>query len=270
MTESGPLDAVAQAVQASPKYALIEPGLVRRLAAQEMAKGRSPKEAVKAVRNKLHQVGGAYNEKPIDYAHWLHRLNSLPHDRNHPLIHDFCRAMMAAHTSTRERLPVVDRIFIESLAGIAPIRSLLDLACGLNPLALPWVELVPQAQVWACDIFSDQVDFLNQFFSHLALSGQARLCDLTAAIPKQKVQLALLLKAIPCLEQLDKNIGRRILTEIQAEHLLISFPAHSLGGRGKGMRQNYQAHFETMVAGLDWSVQRFHFPGELVFRLSRP
>ena len=33
-----------------------------------MAKGRNAKETVKAVRNKLHQVGSAYQEKQIDYA----------------------------------------------------------------------------------------------------------------------------------------------------------------------------------------------------------
>ena len=87
--------------------------------------------------------------------------------------------------------------------------------------------------------------------------------------PQQPVHLALLLKTIPCLEQLDKQVGIRLLEGIQAEHILVSFPAHSLGGQSRGMVQNYEAHFREMVAGRHWSVQRFLFPGELAFLVSR-
>ncbi len=80
--------------------------------------------------------------------------------------------------------------------------------------------------------------------------------------------MAFLLKSIPCLEQLDKNIPLRLLKAIPAQHWLVSFPAHSLGGRGKGMRHNYRQHFEEIIQGWQVSQQVFDFPGELVFLLS--
>jgi 16S rRNA (guanine(1405)-N(7))-methyltransferase len=78
-----------------------------------------------------------------------------------------------------------------------------------------------------------------------------------------------LLKTIPCLEQIDKAIGPRLLDQVPAEHLLVSFPAQSLGGRSKGMVQNYEAHFREMLAGKPWRAQRFEFSTELAFLLSR-
>jgi hypothetical protein len=51
--------------------------------------------------------------------------------------------------------------------------------------------------------------------------------------------------------------------------LLVSFPAHSLGGQSKGMRQNYARHFDELAAGLNRQITRFDLPGELVFRLSK-
>jgi 16S rRNA (guanine(1405)-N(7))-methyltransferase len=83
------------------------------------------------------------------------------------------------------------------------------------------------------------------------------------------VQLALLLKTIPCLEQLDKTVGARLLEGIQAEHILVSFPAQSLGGRGKGMLENYEAHFLQLVAGKNWAFRKYEFSTELAFLLSR-
>jgi 16S rRNA (guanine(1405)-N(7))-methyltransferase len=77
------------------------------------------------------------------------------------------------------------------------------------------------------------------------------------------------LKTIPCLEQLDKSIGRRLLEGLPAEHILVSFPAQSLGGRSKGMVENYEAHFREMVAGLDWQVERYEFKTELAFLIKK-
>jgi 16S rRNA (guanine(1405)-N(7))-methyltransferase len=90
------------------------------------------------------------------------------------------------------------------------------------------------------------------------------------ALPTTPVDLALLLKAIPCLEQLDKAATGRLLETIPASHLLISFPMHSLGGRDVRMRAHYEAHFRALVEGRGWAVRRFAFETELVFRVDKP
>jgi len=270
MTDPEFTERVVQAVRAAAKYAPIDAGLVRALAEAELAKGYREKEAVKAVRNKLHQIGSAYQEKPIDYTQLEIELESLPRSLNSPELRAFCLKAMNLHTSTRERLGFLETFYRETLAGLGPIHSLLDLACGLNPLALPWMPLAEDARIEACDIYTDMAGFLDAFFSHTGMNGRAFTCDLIHAIPDHPVQVALLLKTIPCLEQVDKTIGRRLLNGIQAEHMLVSFPVHSLGGRGKGMRQNYDRHFQELVSGLPWKVVQFDFSWELVYRLSRP
>ncbi len=272
MTDPTAVQSLVEAVRNAPKYAAMDAGLVQALVEQELGKGRSVKETIKAVRNKLHQVGSAYQEIPIGYTHLLQRLTTLSHDLYSPEIKTFCLEAMREHTSTRERLGFLEEFYSQSLAGLGPIHSLIDLACGLNPLALPWLPLAPNAQLFACDIYTDMTGFLNAFYAHTGVNGHAFTCDLIhnlPDIPAKPVQLALLLKTIPCLEQVDKSIGRRLLSSIRAEHMLVSFPVHSLGGRGKGMRANYDHHFQELVSGLPWQVARFDFPGELVYRLSR-
>jgi 16S rRNA (guanine(1405)-N(7))-methyltransferase len=81
--------------------------------------------------------------------------------------------------------------------------------------------------------------------------------------------LALVLKTIPCLEQVDKTAGQQILENLPARYLLVSFPGRSLGGRAKGMIENYEAHFRNLIKGKDWKLQRFEFQSELAFLIDK-
>ena len=62
---------LVEAVLESPKYRHVSRDLVRRIGAMELGKGRGLKEGIKATRNKLHQVGGAYFEGRARYDDWL-------------------------------------------------------------------------------------------------------------------------------------------------------------------------------------------------------
>lgn len=265
MPDPSTLDDLIASVTANARYQQIDPALVRRVGAEELSKRRNLKEAIKTTRAKLHQIGGAYQEKLVNYPRWTEELSRLPNTLESPALRGLCRSIMQEHTSTRERLPILDAFFTECLASVAPVRSILDLACGLNPLALPWIPLAPGAGYYACDIYQDMVGFINHFLGYVHQPGKAELCDLTQDVPPRRAQVALLLKTLPCLEQIDKNIGLRLLESVQAEYILVSFPVSSLGGRGKGMRQNYETHFHQLVAGRGWPVQAFEFATELAF-----
>jgi 16S rRNA (guanine(1405)-N(7))-methyltransferase len=176
---------------------------------------------------------------------------------------------MQSHASTAERIPILEDFYKTCLAPIAPVSSVLDLACGLNPLAIPWMPLAQDCIYYGCDIYLDMLKLLNAFFDHLNIKGWAKPCDLTTAVPDEDTQVAFLLKSIPCLEQVDKTIGARILQSIQADHILVSFPVHSLGGRMKGMPNFYRERFYEFLSDETWQVQEFQFKTELAFLVSK-
>ena len=260
------LDSVVETVLASSKYRTIAPDFVRKIAAEELSKFPKAKEAVKATKNKLHQVAGAYLTAPPNYDAWLKQLaaaNGADERRG------ICRALMQTHASTRERLPILDDFYRETLAAIPPVHSVLDLACGLNPLAIPFMLLAENAAYFACDLYTDQAEFFNAAFPLLGVSGEAWALDITQTIPQQHVDLALIIKAIPCLQQIDKGIGLHLLEGVQADHILVSYPAQSLGGREKGMRANYEAQFSELVVGKGWTIRRYDFSTELLFLITK-
>ena len=67
-------DRLVAAVLDSPKHGRICEEFIRRVGAEELPKRRNLKDAIKATKNKLHQVGGAYLDGSLPYARWLDRL----------------------------------------------------------------------------------------------------------------------------------------------------------------------------------------------------
>ncbi|HZO72170.1 MAG TPA: hypothetical protein VFB60_08195 [Ktedonobacteraceae bacterium] len=259
------LDRLINDVSASPKYSDISLDLIRRIGAQELAKRRSFKEALKSTRNKLHQIGGAYFDGRHDYSRWLDELRAAARASDRAILQQACRTIMSHHASTKERLSTLDQFYAIILADLPPIRSVIDVACGLNPLAIPWMPLETDAQYYACDIYRSMLDFLADALALMPVKSAVQQCDIIQACPAQQVDLALVLKTLPCLEQVDRQAGYHLLHALNARYLIVSFPVHSLGGHSKGMTAHYEAHFRELIRNDPWDVQRITFPTELVF-----
>lgn len=286
------IEKVVQAVLASAKYAQIDPALAAEIAAQELAKGARAKDAIKQVKRRLHQSVAAYWDGRSDFAAWRATLDAASDAAS---LRATLLSVMQAHHSTCERLPMLDEFYHTIFDGLGPIRSVLDLGCGLNPLALPWMKLPKDAAYFACDVDREQMDFLAWWLEKSGRRGRAFVWNLLDGAPHldclqehdfdaemqncgdaesspqlpEPIDVALLLKIVPCLEQLDKHIGERLLDGVAASVLIVSFPAHSLGGRRKGMVEHYTARMDALLEGRGWAVERFVFASELVFRLRR-
>src|SRR5216110_939762 len=263
--QSDHLEKLIEMVLTSSKYKDVSPDLIRSIGLRELAKRSSTKEAVKATKNKLHQVGGAYLTDKEDYTGWLNELERLFHSGNQDAFRAYVKQVMSYHASTRERLPILDQFYTTILADLPPIHRILDVACGFNPLALPWMPLDKPVEYYACDIYKDMLNFLDNFMSLLQIQGQAQVCDIIQSCPTTQVDLAFVLKAIPCLEQIDKSAGSTLLHSINAKYIVVSFPIHSLGGRNKGMEANYEARFHSLVENTGWTIKKFEFATELAF-----
>jgi len=265
MKDDQALANLVKKVQANHKYAFITQELVTRLSIKALDKGLHGKAAVKDVRNKLHQVGGAYFKRQVDYDNSRDEILQLTQDIPSDRVQEFCINHMGSHASTAERLPILETFFKTCLEPISPVRSILDLACGLTPLSIPWMPLDETFSYHACDIYIDMLAFIQSFFNHFEIDGSAATCDLVGRVPKEQAQVAFILKSIPCLEQIDKEIGLRLLDGVHADHILVSFPVRSLSGQKKGMSDFYQEHFYEMVSEKNWQLIRFEFATELAF-----
>jgi len=266
---AGQLDRLVEAVLMASKYKRVCEDFIRNIGSRELAKRRNLKEAIKATKGKLHQVGGAYLDSEVRYAVWLAQLREAAQSGSRDDLLRVCVRIMSHHSSTRERLGILDQFYTAILADLSPIRRVIDVGCGFNPLAIPWMPLADDVEYYAFDIYQDLVDFLNEFLASLQVRGCAQACDVIQFCPGYQVDVAFILKTLPCLEQVDQSASFRLLDTINADHLLVSFPVQSLGGRKKGMAVNYEARFRELMSQRPWSVKKFDFATELAFLVTK-
>jgi 16S rRNA (guanine(1405)-N(7))-methyltransferase len=259
---------IVAAVTSSKKYRTICVDTVRRIAEQEMSRHDSLKAATKATKRRLHQVYGAF-EQAFDDDTALQRLAAAYQAGSAAEVKAACRELLALHSSTRERLPILDRFYPALWAVTGRPASVLDLGCGLNPLALPWMDLPGDARYVALDIDAGRVAFLNRYLALAGLESLARCQDLLTHPPQDPADVALLLKTSPSLERQAPGATLHLLDQLQTTFVVVTYAVKSLAGREKGMVAHYRQQFHEHIAGHHWPIQELAFDTELAFVVNR-
>jgi 16S rRNA (guanine(1405)-N(7))-methyltransferase len=260
---------VAEVLQ-SAKYREVGEQIIRHIGARELQARRNLREAVKATKNKLHQIGGAYLDQRMPYARWLEEIAAAAQSGDPDRLKAACQTAMRQHASTRERQPLLEQFYAELWQIVPRSERVLDLACGLHPLGLPWMGLPNGVHYYACDIYADMMAFIDTSLGLMGAQASGFVCDLVTEPPQQQVDLVFALKLLPVLEQRDKAAGLNLLRALQARTLVVSYPSASLGGRNRQMGSNYERHFRSLVAEEGWQIERLSFTNELVFVVTKP
>lgn len=258
------VDAVVDAVKQSRKYRDTSEETIRQLAVEAVVEHKKPKPAEKAVRRRLHSIMAPYLGDP-DYTAARQLLTEAFVGGNEDAIRAACRDLMYTHLSTRERLPILDTFYRDIFAVTGPPRRLLDIACGLNPLAFPWMGLPAAGTDFvAYDIHEPRVDFLNHYFILQGLPPLAYVKDVAVGALTESGDVALFLKEMPRFERNYSGHGRALLDAIDARWLVVSFPTISTHG-GRNLTNRYRDFFYQIIDGSGWPVTELLFDTELVF-----
>jgi len=267
--EKEQLDKLLKAVLKSSKYRNVCEDLIKNIGMRELLKRKNLKTAVKFTKNKLHQIGGAYFLKKPNYGFWLEKLKIAKKSGDENLFRKTCAEIMSYHYSTRERLNFLDEFYTRIFLLLHAVHSIMDVACGFHPLSIPWMPLPEKVNYYAYDVYKDMINFLNDFMVLTNIQGFAEVRDVVQHPPEINADLAFILNTIPCLEQIEKEAGLKILESINANFLVVSFPVKTLGGKEKDMRKHYETRFNELTKEKDWGIQRLEFRSELVFLITK-
>ena len=262
------LEEIVSAVAGSKKYGAICPDTIRRIAERELVARGSAKAAVKATKRRLHQVYGAF-EGEFEYEAAYRQLEAAYREGTATSIEAACRRLLALHSSTRERLPFLDHFYPAIFERTGQPATVLDLGCGLNPLALPWMGLTAGSRYVALDIDANRVRFLNRYLALAGFEPLARCQDILSQPPEDGADVALLLKMSPSLERQEPGATLRLMERLHTPYVAVSFAIKSLGGREKGMAGQYRQQFTTWMDNRRWPVEQLTFETELVFVVER-
>jgi 16S rRNA (guanine(1405)-N(7))-methyltransferase len=263
MSDEMKIESVVAAVKRSRKYRDTSEETIRRLATAALRHNKKPKQAIKAVRSQLHSIMAPYLGDP-DYAQAAIKLDSAFAAADPAQIKSACHDIMYYHLSTRERLPLLEGFYRRIFEVTGSPCSILDIACGLNPLAFPWMGLDGPIDYYAYDIHEPRITFLNHYFTLQGLPSLARLQDVAIRLPEETADLALFLKEMPRFERNYGGLGQRLLQTLRVRHIVISFPTVSMHG-GRNLTDRYRDYFRQLINDKPWSAHELLFEGELVF-----
>lgn len=255
---------VVERVRRSARYRDVDPAMLERLAAEELLRARNVDDAVKRVKRRLHQAVGAFRgagRPPGLAAAWTGRLDA-------PEFRAACVEAMRGHASARERLPHLDTFFADLWSVTGMPRRLLDLGCGLNPLALPWMGL-GSGTYHAVDVDERPLATVREFLELVGQPHRVTHRDLVAASVTDPADVALLLKLVTTLDRQDPGAAAGLVRGLRVAHAVVSFTTRTLGGHSRGMERTYRDRLARLVVdvGRVTEIREASVASELVFVL---
>lgn len=236
---------------------------IRDILRTELARQPNPKAAMRVARRKLHEVVALYLGDP-DYDAAEADLQVACASGDAEAIRATCAAIMETHHSTRERLPLLGTFYPRIWEVTGTPRAVLDLACGLNPLALPWMALPPDARFYAYELHERRAAFLARALTLLGVAGGAFARDILVQPPAEHGDVALLLKEIHRMEKRRRGIVLPLLDALDVRWIVLSSPTRSRSGR-RAVKETYRRQVHAILAARPWRVTEVDFPGELVY-----
>lgn len=256
---------IVERVLRSSRYRDVDRSLLSRLAAEELPRARNADDAVKRVKRRLHQAVGAFR----GMARGVALAQAWNGDLAGPTFRAACTDVLRTHASTRERISHLESFYAGIWAHAGVPARILDIGCGLNPLALPWMG-IGDATYLATDVDQRPLHTVSALFELIGHPHEVRAQDAVAQPPTEEADVALLLKLVTTLDRQDPEAATRLVKALRVRHAVVSFATRSLSGRGKGMERTYRDRLERLVAdaGCVSAVAEASVPNELVFVLT--
>ena len=262
------MDQMIEELKKTRKYRFLCDEALRRFSVRASERYKKPAEALKSAKRKLHQAFGAYlDEGAIAKASEVVAL--LADNAEGETLKSVCREVLGAHASTAERLPYLPDLYQTVFSRTGRPHSIADLACGLNPFALPWMGLPHDCRYLAADVDTRLMALIDRLFARAGIHGEAACRDILTSPVPAGLDMVLLLKALPILERQEEGAGEALLGRLQARWVIVSFPTKSMGGREKGMKENYTGIWTPLFRRLGFRSETLAFPTELVFVLKK-
>ncbi len=279
-TAAGAQARVLRRLRASRKYGALAVDTLRWASQWALERSKSERNAEKLARRKLHQIFGAYVDPGAKRKLTSILQSALLSSREgtagngvwgtDPRLIQASREAMRLHASMRERLLEIESFYLRILDAIgASPKSVLDLACGLGPLALPWMHLPEGCEYVGFDIDKALLATLRPFVRLLNPHAKLFCRDVLRRPPTQQADIAFLLKSLPCMEQQSREATEAMIRRLRVCWIVVSYPTRSLGRRSKGMREHYADRAARLLGGVGLYYEMIQFETELVF-VARP
>ena len=257
------IEIIVNSIKDSKKYRYTNIETIRELVKSELGHYKTGKKIEKAVRKRLHNIMAPFLGDP-DYDSAASDLTRAFQSANQETIKETCKRIMACHLSTHERLSILEQFYTKIFSVTGQPNTILDIACSLNPLSFPWMELPDNIEYYAYDIHEKRINFINTYFSLQGLPTLAKVQDMSFHFPQETADVALFLKELPRFERNYGKISLALLDALRVRYLVVTFPTCSIRGN-RVLTKHYRDFFYRLISRKGWSVTEIEFESELIF-----
>jgi hypothetical protein len=225
------------------------------LSEKQFFKNKIVKEVISDVRKELRVVYGVFKRATA-------KLPKLFDEES-------IKNLLLAHQSSYERINLYGAIYKEIFSRI-PLKkyTLLDLACGLNPLSYTKLPIQPTKCVVG-DLSSSDMQLIQSFFDANKILGEAKYLDLLDdaslnQLKEKEFDVCFLFKALDSLETIKRHSSKKLLDILPVTYMVISFPLVSIGGKNS-IGDNKRWWLENFCEKQGWLVESFIIENELFY-----
>lgn len=288
-----PVQTVTARLTAAPKYRAVHPDTIADVVSRAAQFTDGAADLERQARARLHKVA-ALHLVTVGPA-GLRRRAALPADgdpsqpdgTSHPdgtsqadpaspadpasaeATRAWCRRVLAAHVSTAERLPDLDRFYPALLSLVPPPAEIMDLACALNVFTLPWLRDSTGARYTGYDLNATFAAIGNEFLARHYPGCRVVHADVLTASPPATDGVALLLKTYHCMEGRQPGAGLRLVDTLEARHVVVSFPTRAMNGRAATFARRHIADLTQLAGERGWRLSQTSLPSEDLLAISK-
>ncbi|HVY01696.1 MAG TPA: hypothetical protein VHA12_02955 [Candidatus Nanoarchaeia archaeon] len=202
---------------------------------KENLSDKDVKIIVHDVRARLRKLSGSFN------------VESEPEEEN----------ILLSHSSTKERADFYD-VLREKIYSLKP-KSILDLGCGINPIALAKKGI----EYYAYDINEENLKLVDSFFKQNKIIGETGVVDLREPAALPDADICIIFKVLDILDEKDHKRSEALLNSIDCKYFLISFSTKTLSGAP--MRHPQRGWIELLLTRLGYSFESFSSNNEIFY-----
>lgn len=202
------------------------------------------KVIIKAIRAELRLYAGRF-QKPFKKRHELLKQNKV-------------QELLKTHLSTEERLHYYSKLK-RKINSLNP-SSVLDLGCGINPIALANKKI----RYYAADINEEDLSFVREYFEKKKIKGKVfyyNLKNIKSDLPKADV--CLIFKVFDIIETKGHKLAERIIKAVPCKYIIISFPTKTLSKAA--MRHPQRGWIERLFNRLEYKFKSFKSENEIFY-----
>ncbi|MCO5999566.1 class I SAM-dependent methyltransferase [Actinoallomurus rhizosphaericola] len=241
-------------LSAAAKYSAVHPDTIADVVRHEAEHAANDADLERRARLRLHKVVADYllSARP---ARLLRGLDEAVAD-GPDAVRAWCRDVLTRHFSTAERLPDLDEFYPAIVSLTGPPASVADLACALNPFTLPWLRDVTDAPYVGYDFNRALVAATGAFAERVDRAAEVRHCDVLLSPEPIRADVALLLKTYHCVEDRLSGAGLRLVAEVAADRVVVSFPLRAMNGRAAVFTRPHIDALSRLADERGWAVRR--------------